>query len=223
MDIVHIRKTKVNKDGVEKEVYLVSAIPMQKPDGSVKKIPHPQGYDNIAFKTLEKAIEALDIAGFGYSIDDKQVPPSEIRSSITPDLSSAVDPLLDMLKDANSGAIASAAYALGELRAHEAIKPLIQILGEDDPVIRKNATEALAKIGDPAINALINALESENWVVRNSASIALGELVNYSHGKILRAISHLTKRLRDSNWIVRSSAATSIGKIAEFVRNAYQQ
>lgn len=223
MDIIPIRKTKINKEGKEMEVFMVSAIPIQQPDGSSKKIPHPQGYENMIFKTVEKAIEAINFAGFGYSFDDKQVPPSEIKTSVMPDLSTAVDPLLELLKEENSGAVASAAYALGELRSYEAIESLIKLLGEDDHAIRKNATEALAKIGDPAINGLIRALDDNNWVTRNSAAIALGELVNHSQGKILRAVQPLIKKLDDPNWIVKSSAATSIGKISAFIRDNYQR
>src|SRR3989339_1458221 len=157
MDLIPIRKSKINKGGNEIEVYLVSAISMQTPDGSAKKIPHPQGYDSIVFKTLEKAIEAIDFAGFGYRLDDQNVPPSDVRLSITPDLTTAIEPLLKMLKEPNRGAVAAAAYALGELRTSLAIEPLIKLIGEDDQPIRNNATEALAKIGDPAIRALIEA------------------------------------------------------------------
>ena len=222
MDLIPIKKTKITRDGKEIEAFMVSAIPMQKPDGTVKKIPHPQGYDTIIFKTMEKAIEAIDLAGFGYTTDDKQVPASEIKMGVTPDLSLAIEPLLEMLKDPNPGAVASAAYALGELKTDRAIKPLIEIIGVDDHNIRKNATIALAKIGDPAIRGLLNALEDDNWVTRNSASIAFGELVNYSRGNVLKAIQPLTKRLKDNNWIVKSSAATSLGKIAEFIQKHYE-
>lgn len=222
MDLIPIRKSKINKSGQEIEVYLVSAIAMQTPDGSSKKIPHPYGYDSIVFRTVEKAIEAIDFAGFGYKLDDQNVPPSDVQLSITPDLTTAIEPLLKMLKEPNRGAIASAAFALGELRSARAIKSLIELLGEDDQTIRTNATEALAKIGDPAVRALIEALEDPNWVTRNSAAIGLGELVNHSAGKILRAIQPLTNRLEDTNWIVKSSAATSIGKIAAFMKKNYK-
>ena len=222
MDLIPIRKSKIKKDGKDVEVYLVSAISMQTPDGKSKKIPHPNGYDSIVFRTVEKAIEAIDFAGFGYKLDDQNVPPSGVQVSITPDLTTAIDPLLKMLKENNRGAVAAAAFALGEVRTTKAIKPLIELLGEDDQPIRTNATEALAKIGDPAVRGLIEALEDPNWVTRNSAAIGLGELVNYSSGKILRAIQPLTNRLDDKNWIVKSSAATSIGKIAAFMQKNYK-
>lgn len=222
MDIIPVKKSRVVKDGKEIEVFMVPAIAMQKPDGSVKKIPHPHGFENLIFKTVEKAIEVIDRAGFGYSLDDVQVPPSEIHSSVTPDLTQSVKPLLGMLKDTNSHAVAAAAYALGELRAYEAIDPLIELIGLDDAPIRTNATDSLAKIGDPAVKSLILALDDNNWVKRNSAAIALGELVNNSTGKVLRAVNPLTNRLKDSNPVVRASAANAIGKIAEVVNKHYQ-
>lgn len=217
MDIIPVKKSKVVKDGAEVEVFIVPAIAMQKPDGSVKKIPHPNGYDNLVFKKIESAIEVIDRAGFGYSLDDKQVPPGDIYSSVSPDLSVSIRPLLEMLEDTNSSAVAAAAYALGELRACEAIDPLIELIGFDDTAIRMNSTDALAKIGDPAVKGLILALDDTNWVKRNSAAIALGALVKNSTGKVLRAINPLTQRLKDSNPVVRASAANAIGKIAEII------
>lgn len=223
MDLIPIKKSKMKKNNKEVEVYIVPAISIQISGGTAKKIPHPQGFDNLVFKSLDSAVEAINLAGFGYVFEDKQVPPSEIPTSITPDLRRAVDPLLEMLKDDNPGAVASAAYALGELRSTEAIKPLLEILGQDDMAIRKNATEALAKIGDPAIRGLIEALSDKNWVVRNSAATALGEMINFASIKIVAAVQPLTRALEDSNWIVKSSAATSIGKISAFLRDNYQQ
>jgi hypothetical protein len=218
MDLIPVRKSTINKSGKEEETFIVPAISMRKSDGTSAKVPHPQGPNSLVFKSLEKAIEAIDRAGFGYIYDEKQVPASDVPLTFNTDLTGAVDPLLEMLKDSNSSIVASAAYALGELKTERAIKPLLGVLGVDDQLVRKNAVEALAKIGDPAVRGIIEALDDNNWVTRNSASIALGEMVNHSGRKVLYAIQPLIKRLKDSNWIVRSSAATSLGKIAAFIR-----
>jgi hypothetical protein len=222
MDLVPIKRTRMTKNNKEQEVFVVPAISMKTPDGSVKKLPHPHGNDSLIFAHLEKAIEAIDRAGFGYLFEDKQMPASEIPNRLNTDLTTAIDPLLVMLKDTNVNAVASAAYALGEIRAEKAIRPLLDIIGQDDIAIRSKAVEALAKIGDPAVKGLIEALDDENWVARNSAAIALGEMVNYRGTKVLYALQPLINRLNDSNWIVKSSAATAIGKISAFIRESQQ-
>lgn len=222
MNFIPIKKSVIKRGDKESEVFVVPAIPLNQPDGGIKKVPHPQGYENMIFNNLSSAIETISLAGFGYTYDDKNVPAQGVPETILPDLSIAIAPLLDLLNNPNHSAVASAAYALGELRSSQAIIPLISILGKEDPLIRKNSTEALAKIGDIAIRYLIEALNDTNWITRNSASIALGEMTNYDTSNIINAVQPLTKRLQDSNWIVRSSAANSIGKIAAYIKLKYK-
>jgi HEAT repeat protein len=53
-----------------------------------------------------------------------------------------------------------AAVALGLERDERAVKPLIKALGDPDETVRQAASEALARIGEPAVRPLINALRS---------------------------------------------------------------
>ncbi len=76
---------------------------------------------------------------------------------------------------------AAAAWALGCLRAEEALEMLLNALSDEreDVEIKENAAEALGVIGDKrAVNQLIMALKDSNPGVRFSASYALGQVAD---------------------------------------------
>jgi HEAT repeat protein len=79
-----------------------------------------------------------------------------------------------------------------------------------DAVCALDRNEELARrVGRRATNALIRALEHENWVVRQNAAKALGEI------RDSRAVDDLSSRLlEDPKWQVRMCAATALGEIA---------
>lgn len=218
-NIIPIKKSSITRNGKTTEVFIIPALAMRQPDGTTRKIPHPQGYDSLTYKTMEEATKAIDLAGFGHSVDNKEVPAKEVHKQVAPSLSMTLIPLLTALKDSNNNVIASAAYALGELRSVEAINPLIELLGKDDNEVRTASAEALGKIGYPALRAVIELMEDSNWVSRNSAAIAIREMLKYNKINIMTALPSLTSLLSDENWIVRSSAATTIGKIAQYLRS----
>src|SRR5579871_4175814 len=59
----------------------------------------------------------------------------------------AISPLINVLQhDSYRGARCSAAYALGEIGAEEAIQPLTNSLNDSEEYVRKNAAEALEKV-----------------------------------------------------------------------------
>ena len=88
----------------------------------------------------------------------------------------AVQPLIQALRDENGKVRAAAAEALGEINDSRAIEPLIQALADDDSDVRSRATDALAKMGRPASDKLILALENENILIKQGAAEALGEI-----------------------------------------------
>ena len=217
-DVIPIKKTQVKQKGKDVDVFVIPAIAMKQSDGSSAKIPHPYGHDNIVFRTLDEAIKKIDLAGFGYAVDSKEVPSKVVRESIQNlTLYDAISPLIELLNDANSSVVVSAAYALGEIKSREAIEPLIAILGKEDQVIRHNACEALGKIGLPALRLLIESLESDDWVTRNSAAIGIGEIIKYHKVNIKVAVPSLVSLLKDEKWIVRASVAHTLGKIAAYL------
>jgi bilin biosynthesis protein len=89
------------------------------------------------------------------------------------------------------------------------IDGLIGILRRDDWGHRKKAAAALERIGAPAVEALIIALEDENRYVKRMAAIILGTI------KDRRAVEPLIKALKDRDTNVRRCAAESLGKLKD--------
>ena len=64
-----------------------------------------------------------------------------------------------------------------KLAIRRGIEPLIQALGDEDWLVRRNAAEALARLKDSrAIQPLVPLLEDENEMVRDTAEGALSSL-----------------------------------------------
>lgn len=128
---------------------------------------------------------------------------------------------------------------LGDMDNDEAIMALNNVLGDDDPQVRFQAAEALARIGEPAvpflletmkhdesarryailalkkigdprvIRDLIAALDDGDWGVRKVAARTLGEL------KAVDALEPLIKTLEDDDWGVRLAAVRSLGDLQD--------
>lgn len=95
------------------------------------------------------------------------------------------------------------------------IKLLIKGLGDNNGLIRRSHTEALAKIGTPALPELIKALlHSKNVIQRRAAAKTL-KLVEDP-----KALPHLIKALtNDSDSVVQFSAAGAIAIFGEAAVN----
>ena len=92
------------------------------------------------------------------------------------------------------------------------ISELIALLNNSSPnagLIRVYAVTDLVKIGQPAVEPLLSALENENKDVRSSAVRALGQIGD------ARAFQPLIKTLEDEDKDVRSSAAVALGQIGD--------
>ena len=104
----------------------------------------------------------------------------------------------------------SAAWALGQLGDTRAVEPLIKALPEFEDTFggeKDHIAEALGKMGEAAIEPLINALKHENLSVREGAAWALGQLGD------TRAVEPLILALRSRH--TRRSAAEALGKMGE--------
>ena len=88
----------------------------------------------------------------------------------------AVQPLVDRLDDADCDVRISAAMALGELRAAEAAAALVGQLESWSGLLSRCAADALEKIGQEAVPALVKALEHPKSQVRMWAARALGHI-----------------------------------------------
>jgi HEAT repeat protein len=103
-----------------------------------------------------------------------------------------------------------AAEALGEIGDTRAIEPLTAVLTHSElSGVRWKAAEALSKIGTPAVDALVGALQHSDDDVRWKAAIALGETGDP------RAIDPLISLLCDEDRFVKSRAAYALGLIGE--------
>ncbi|MDP3012079.1 MAG: HEAT repeat domain-containing protein, partial [Candidatus Hydromicrobium sp.] len=92
------------------------------------------------------------------------------------------------------------------------VKGLIKALlyhKKDYFVVRREAAEALSKIGLPAVEPLIAALKDNDWDVRKVAAEALGEI-----GDSL-AVESLIAALKDKDRDVHYNAAVALGKIRD--------
>lgn len=70
-----------------------------------------------------------------------------------------------------------------------------------------SAATALSKAGQPAVRPLLTASTDDNYIVRQLAALALGDIGD------LRALHALVSRLGDDNEVVRQAAAVSLGKL----------
>lgn len=121
----------------------------------------------------------------------------------------SVDALADLLEDESHIVRFAAAEKLAEFD-EISIKRLIRILEEGKGPIRRYATFALKKIGDPTItDYFIRALKDEDWGVRKFAARALGEVGDD------KAVEPLIMALEDEDWGVRLAAVRSLGDLKD--------
>jgi HEAT repeat protein len=99
--------------------------------------------------------------------------PEDLVAELQKKNQAEVDKVIDSLK--NYGGSSWVADALGKLKDPWAVEPLLTLLVDSDPDVRKHAACALGAIGDPrAIGPLIAALGDESSDVREAAEGALG-------------------------------------------------
>ncbi len=146
----------------------------------------------------------------------------------------AVSPLITALRDANFTVRDNAALALGEIGDVRAIQPLIieygfgmesaggalQSIGEPviEPLInalesefqthRERYVDLLVQFGEPAIDPLIGALYGQSRYVKESAALALVRIGGLAVGPLIEALDGEEKD-------VRSSTINLLGRIGD--------
>ncbi|MDY7075584.1 MAG: HEAT repeat domain-containing protein [Chloroflexota bacterium] len=85
----------------------------------------------------------------------------------------AQERLIAALADPSPDVRACAAQGLGELRGEESVAGLVRCMADPIPLVSRIAADSLARIGLPAVPALIAALEAEETPVRAGAARAL--------------------------------------------------
>ena len=166
--------------------------------------------NTIFFSKLFEMTEKIfgDITPLIEALGDKDV---NVRYAATDALvrigKPAVQPLIRALKYKEWYVRKRAAYILGKIGDKRAIRPLIEALRDEDADVRYAATEALVRIGKPAVQPLIKALKYKEWYVRKRAAYILGKIGDK------RAIKPLIEALRDEDADVRYAAAEALEKI----------
>ncbi|MFX1562777.1 MAG: HEAT repeat domain-containing protein [Promethearchaeota archaeon] len=118
----------------------------------------------------------------------------------------SVSALIGLLYSDVSPVVKMAAMeALGRLGDTSAIGLLIEALDSDEPRASEAASYALAKIGNPAVPALIQSLKSPNSSIRKGAVVALGKIGDK------RAIVPLIQALDDESGPVKHFAGIALG------------
>ena len=67
------------------------------------------------------------------------------------------------LDDLDSRVRHEAAHAVAAVANEEAVEPLVALLADDDAVVRAAAAEALGEVGEPAVEAVVDALFAEGY------------------------------------------------------------
>lgn len=227
MTLLHIKRQRpILPDGSMGEVFAVPAMAIQTGEGK-KLIPNPAGQEVCHFDSLEAAVDAIQRAGFDYEFEGRRV--STLGSHAFPgstppqDLLKAAIPLLiNRLQEKEPTVVGNALFALGELRAEEALGPMIAILGHEEGGVRRHLAEALAKFGEKAMASLRKAYEkAQRSKDPNASYIRLTIISTYLEmartqqwDPVRDALPQILHALEDDNWLVRAQAALVIGQSA---------
>lgn len=229
---ISIKKLKKrNALGEIQEFFAVPSMALSTPQGRML-IPNPSGGEAALFSTLEEAEEAIRRAGFDYEFEGQKTyafsQPATTGKPKAPasgnPLEQAIPLLLQHLKDRESSVVANAVFALGAVRAYAALEELIGILGHDDPNVRKNLAEAIARLGSTALPKLTAAYEQARSgtgkqapYIRLTVLNTFLEMLEQGTGTAYSAqfLPTALSALEDDSWLVRSQAALVIGHTAQ--------
>lgn len=226
MSFVHIKKIQQRDPqlGVLREVYAVPSVAIVTPQGK-KLIPNPSGQEATLFDTLEEAQQAVRLAGFDFEYEGKKTYTLNAEEKLAPSavhsLEDGIPSLIRRLQDREATVVANAAFALGALRATQALEPLTQCLGHDDPGVRKHVAEALARMGNASLSFLRDAFQLAKTgkdknapYVRLTVMLAYVELAQTQPYLVESFLPQVLEGLEDESWLVRTQAALVVGNAA---------
>jgi HEAT repeat protein len=88
----------------------------------------------------------------------------------------AIQLLIPALDDVDPDVRACAVVALSTLRPQEAVEPLVARLSDPSAYVGRLTADALAQFGQPAVQALVDALEAGDTAARAGAARALSAI-----------------------------------------------
>ena len=140
------------------------------------------------------------------------------RPNIKTDVASAVA----ALKTDDPNARMKAANELGFMRtdATEAVPALVDALGDSYEPVRRNAIYAIGAIGKPAVDPLINALDSEKEAFDMEPILHICDAAHGLASIGAPAVPALITALEDARENVRASAAYALGEIGPVAAEA---
>jgi HEAT repeat protein len=115
--------------------------------------------------------------------------------------------LVAALEDPDADVRACAAQGLGELRAEEAVAELVRRLDDPSALVSRVAADGLARIGPPAVPALIETLQGGETLARAGAARALSVI------QPQEAIPALYAALDDPSAVVTHYAQEALEKM----------
>jgi len=119
----------------------------------------------------------------------------------------AVDPCIAALQDDDHRTRKAAAELLGDLRDRRSVIPLCAALKDRRPDVRATIIEVLGRMGQVVVDPLIEALNEQDWALRQAAVRVLGQTNDE------RAVFPLSEVLHDEDSRVREAAAESLDKL----------
>jgi len=119
--------------------------------------------------------------------------------------SPAVEMVIRYLRDWD--ARKDAIKTLGKINDERVLDPLISMLRIDE--FKDDATNALAELGQPAVERLTECLNDKEEFVRKQAILALGRI------KDPAAVDSLIEKLKDEDWYTRIIAAAGLEQIGD--------
>ena len=136
---------------------------------------------------------------------DKQAPVEVTFSALAQE--DRIAPLIEKLKSKDTSTRQAAARSLGETGDIRATRPLLDAANDKYPEVRREAAEAMKKLGLPAARTLIDFLNDKDSELRQKAAYLLGMMQN------AEALDPLIVALSDKSPLVRRRAAMALGLI----------
>lgn len=135
--------------------------------------------------------------------------------------------LASLLKHKEQNIRREAAKALGELRDPSVVTPLVNSLVETDSIAFLEKVRALGSIGAPAIDILLQALNSKEHKIRKGAIAALGRIGDERAAKpiirILKHESHLDMKLTEIRALGRIGSAEAIDQLIRELKKSFEK